>query len=231
MIKVASYNIRKALGTDRRRAPERIIGILGEIDADIVALQEADRRFGVRHRVLPAAMLVEAGWHEAPVATHPASMGWHGNALLVRPSIAITSAARITLPAVEPRGAISADLRLPGGAAIRVVAAHLDLSGIRRRQQARAILADLGRRRPLPTLVLGDFNEWQGPLGCLHLFAAGFAQAPTEASFPARRPVARLDRIMASRALRVGQCGVHRSPAARIASDHLPIWAVIEGAG
>ena len=141
MIKVASYNIRKALGTDRRRAPERIVGILEEVDADIVALQEADRRFGVRHRVLPAALLAEAGWHEAPVATHPASMGWHGNAMLVRQSICVASTARITLPAVEPRGAITAELGLAGGASIRVVAMHLDLSGIRRRQQAHAVPA------------------------------------------------------------------------------------------
>jgi endonuclease/exonuclease/phosphatase family metal-dependent hydrolase len=42
MITVASYNIRKAVGLDRRRDPGRIIAILAEIDADIVALQEAD---------------------------------------------------------------------------------------------------------------------------------------------------------------------------------------------
>src|SRR3546814_17047117 len=48
MIKVASYNMRKALGTDRRRNPERILEVLNEIDADVIALQEADRRFGPR---------------------------------------------------------------------------------------------------------------------------------------------------------------------------------------
>ena len=38
---------------------------------------------------------------------------------------------------------------------------------------------------------------------------------------------ARLDRIMTSRDLRVIECGVHTSPAARKASDHLPIWATL----
>ena len=47
-VKVASYNMRKAIGTDRRRNPERILQVLREIDADIIALQEADRRFGTR---------------------------------------------------------------------------------------------------------------------------------------------------------------------------------------
>ena len=47
MIRVASYNMRKAIGTDRKRRPERTIDVLNELDADVVALQEADRRFGI----------------------------------------------------------------------------------------------------------------------------------------------------------------------------------------
>jgi len=57
MIKVASYNIHKAVGTDRLRKPDRIIEVLNEIDADVVALQEADRRFGRRIAVIPEWML------------------------------------------------------------------------------------------------------------------------------------------------------------------------------
>jgi len=57
MIKVASYNIRKAIGTDRRRSPDRIIEVLNEVGADLVALQEADRRFGKRTAVLSDFML------------------------------------------------------------------------------------------------------------------------------------------------------------------------------
>ncbi|MFN5901707.1 MAG: endonuclease/exonuclease/phosphatase family protein, partial [Novosphingobium sp.] len=49
----ASYNIHKAVGTDRRRDPDRILAVLREIDADVIALQEADRRIGRRESVLP----------------------------------------------------------------------------------------------------------------------------------------------------------------------------------
>ena len=35
-ITVASYNMRKALGTDRRRNPQRVLDVLHEIDADVV---------------------------------------------------------------------------------------------------------------------------------------------------------------------------------------------------
>ena len=56
-IRVASYNIRKAIGTDRRRMPERVLEVLGEVDADIIALQEADRRFGVRSAAIPPVLM------------------------------------------------------------------------------------------------------------------------------------------------------------------------------
>ena len=56
-LKVASYNIHKAVGLDRQRDPDRIMTILREIDADVIALQEADRRFGLREAVIPRATL------------------------------------------------------------------------------------------------------------------------------------------------------------------------------
>ncbi len=106
---------------------------------------------------------------------------------------------------------------------------HLDLSGLWRRRQAHAILAHVERTgRAQPTVLMGDLNEWRRHRGCLRDFARDFATAPTGPSFHARRPVARLDRIMVSRDLRVADCGVHASAAARTASDHLPIWAKIE---
>ena len=64
----ASYNIHKAVGMDGRRDPERIIAVLREMHADVIALQEADRRFGERESVLPKAMLDDSPWRAAPVA-------------------------------------------------------------------------------------------------------------------------------------------------------------------
>ena len=61
-------------------------------------------------------------------------------------------------------------------------------------------------------------------------FAKRFTIAATGPTFHARRPVGRLDRIMASPELRIADCGVHHSPASRTASDHLPIWAKVEPA-
>ncbi len=228
-IKVASYNMRKGIGTDRRRNPERILEVLREVDADVIALQEADRRFGDRTGVITPHLLDEhSDWKAAPLGLRAASMGWHGNALLVRKAATVTACEAIHLPALEPRGAVAATVELDG-VALRVVGMHLDLSGLWRRRQAAAILAHLdlhGHGRP--TVIMGDLNEWTRAAGCLRDFARGFAMADTGPSFHARRPIARLDRIMASPPLRIVDCGVHRSATARKASDHLPIWATLE---
>ena len=231
MLKVASYNMRKGVGLDRRRSPERILEVLCEIDADLVALQEADRRFGTRACVIPPHLLSEhSDWQAVELGTRAASMGWHGNALLVRKAAAVVAAGPIHLPALEPRGAVWADVALPAGPTVRLVGMHLDLSGLWRRRQAAAVMAHVAKA-PLPTVMMGDLNEWSAAAGCLKDFARHYGFAATGPSFHARRPVARLDRIMVSPDWQVRDCGVHASPAARRASDHLPIWAVLEPAG
>ncbi len=232
MLKVASYNMRKGIGADRRRNPERILEVLREVDADIVALQEADRRFGARAQVIPRHLLDEhSGWKSLSVGLRAASMGWHGNALLVRKDMAVTGCGAIHLPSLEPRGAVTAEVETRIGP-LRVVGMHLDLSGLWRRRQAAAIIDHVdgaGRNGsgPLPTVLMGDLNEWRPSGGALDDFARRFAFAATGPSFHARRPIGRLDRIMASPGLPIVDCGVHHSAAARAASDHLPIWAVI----
>ncbi|UVO54239.1 endonuclease/exonuclease/phosphatase family protein [Sphingomonas sp. SUN039] len=231
MLRVATYNIRKAVGTDRRRAPLRILDVLNEIDADVVALQEADRRFGARLAALPAALIA----HHTPyavvdIAARAGSIGWHGNALLVRHGTKIESISRLTLPTLEPRGAVLADLEI-GGRSLRVVGMHLDLSGLHRRRQGHAITAALAERATRPTIVMGDTNEWRPHAGCLIDFAHKFRIAPTGASYHSRRPVGRLDRIMVDHDTRIIACGVHTSALAARASDHLPVWADVELAG
>ncbi|WP_156679713.1 endonuclease/exonuclease/phosphatase family protein [Sphingomonas profundi] len=223
---VASYNIRKAIGSDRRRRPDRILDVLREVDADIIALQEADRRFGARQSALPLHMIAEhSDYMPVPFDIRPGSLGWHGNALLVRKAATILHHAPLTLPALEPRGAVLADIRL-GGREIRVVGMHLDLSGLWRRRQAHAVMAHIQQQpRALPTVMMGDMNEWRRHGGCLSDFGQHYRFAETGPSFHARQPIARLDRIVVGEGLTVAETGVHRSLHARTASDHLPIWA------
>ena len=222
----ASYNIRKAVGLDRKRDPERILAVLHEINADVVALQECDRRLGPRASVLPRQLLEEFHWQIAPVALRSSSIGWHGNALLVRRGIDILDAAPITLPNLEPRGAVRADL-LVDGSPIRVAGMHLDLSGIRRRHQVRTILDHLGHpdSEPAPAVLMGDLNEWSRKGGAFREFGDGWQISEPGRSFPAHQPVARLDRIVASREWEMIDARVHHSALSARASDHLPVVA------
>jgi endonuclease/exonuclease/phosphatase family metal-dependent hydrolase len=165
-----------------------------------------------------------------PFGTRDGSLGWHGNALLVRKSAEILDKAVVHLPSLEPRGAVMADVAL-NGEALRVVGMHLDLSGLWRRRQANAILHHIqSREAPMPTVLMGDLNEWSVRGGCLRDFAHHCRFADCGRSFHVRRPVARLDRIMVTDGLDVEKCGVHQSATARKASDHYPVWAQLKRA-
>ena len=222
----ASYNIRKAIGRDRRRDPDRILAVLREIDADVVALQEADRRFGRRVSALPlAAILDHTPYVPVPLTMKPDSIGWHGNALLVRRGMPVLDAAPVPLPTLEPRGAIRVDLAV-GGRRLRVVGMHLDLSGLRRRHQVRSVLAHLDNcDGDCPTVLMGDFNEWAARGGCYREFDHDWRVLSPGRSYPSLRPVAQLDRIVVTPHWRIEAAGVHHSALAARASDHLPVWA------
>ncbi|MCA1774857.1 MAG: endonuclease/exonuclease/phosphatase family protein [Loktanella sp.] len=216
-MRIASYNIRKAVGLDWRRDPERIMRVLDEIDADVIALQEADIRTGGRAGVLPLdRMLEEHGYQLADVAVRPDSHGWHGNVLFVRNPYLITESRRINLPSLEPRGAVSALLEQPK---IEIVGVHLALDPVTRRRQIARLASDL-RAKPHATIVAGDFNQWSPrktsltPLG--QVVSPGF-------SFHASRPLAALDKFVVSGLSGMHKAWVHQTPSTRTASDHLPI--------
>ncbi|MBV7265464.1 endonuclease/exonuclease/phosphatase family protein [Erythrobacter ani] len=224
--KVASYNIRKAIGTDRLRKPLRILRVLEEIDADIVVLQEADRRFGKRQRALPK-FLVEGhtDYRHVPLDVQHDSMGWHGNGILVRRDIVIDHQDIIHIPYLEPRGVIMTTLGFKGHT-LSVFGMHLDLSGLWRNRQAQ-VIAELAQEQQKlsPTILTGDLNEWRRDAGCLRIFGRHFSVLDCGRSFHSRRPVARLDRIMHCDKVEALEWGVHHSSLATIASDHLPVWA------
>jgi endonuclease/exonuclease/phosphatase family metal-dependent hydrolase len=228
MIKFASYNIRKSIGTDRRRQPDRIMRILNEIDADVVALQEVDRRFGQRVTTLAPDLIVDhTGYMPVRFGIREQSLGWHGNVLLVKKSARVANLRRIELPAFEPRGAVMADVTV-GADTVRVVGMHLGLIGNWRLKQARAIVAYLEKlEAQVPTVIMGDLNQWAQDGGCLEQFAVHHDVIPLGPSFHSRRPMLEFDRIIASRDFQLEAAGVHRSALARTGSDHLPVWATL----
>src|SRR3982751_2291840 len=173
--------MRKAIGLDRRRDPHRVLDVLHEIDADIVALQEADKRVGRRRSAVPHELIDSHGL-DKPVhlggkhkrvfdkarkhtdrllKINTRNIGWHGNAILVKRHVGVLDCAALELPTLEPRGAVIAEL-LIDERPLRVVGMHLDLSGLWRKRQMRAILDAIARRpNKMPTVLMGDTNEWR----------------------------------------------------------------------
>ena len=228
-ITFGSYNIHKAVGIDGRRDADRIVRVLHEMDADVVALQEADLRFGTRAAVLPRDMVVESHWQIVPLVTRAGGMGWHGNSILVRRGIDIIDAAPITLPSLEPRGAVHARLS-KDGQEFDVVGLHLDLSGLLRRRQIETVCEAMKLGQG-PAVIMGDLNEWSPRGGALRAFADDahdWTVLEPGRSFPGRRPLAALDRIIHSAHWSCDKVEVHHSALAVSASDHLPVRAELE---
>lgn len=226
---VASYNVHKCVGVDGKFDPARIAHVIREINPDVIALQEADTRFGERRGLLDLGWIErETGLCPVPVSGISKAHGWHGNVLFFRNG-AVRDVHPVKLPGLEPRGALLTELELADGTALRVVAAHLGLLNRSRQSQARMILDLLRARDEQPTLLMGDLNEWRlGDRSALNSLASTFRGMPAAVpSFPSRLPVLALDRIMCSHEGLIEQVHVHDSALARIASDHLPIKAVL----
>lgn len=223
-LRVASWNLHKCVGADGRFDPHRSATVIAELGADILALQEVDKRFGRRAGLLDlTAVRRHAGLKLVPVSDVPSGHGWHGNALLLREDLA-ARVTRLRLPGAEPRGALVAEIDLPQGP-LRVVAAHFGLLRRSRTMQGHAILRALAEGPEMPTVLLGDLNEWShGPRSSLRVLEPRFAAAvPSPPSFPAAVPVLALDRILGQPAGLVTDVRAHASPLARVASDHLPL--------
>ena len=228
-IRVASYNVHKCIGSDGRHDPHRAIMVVNALSADIVALQEVDRRMGSRPAALPNRVIEE----ETDFVvldfdrTSPSSLGWHGQTVLARRGMHISAVTPLTLPGLEPRGAISLEISEVGLPPFRLIAAHLGLRRTDRRAQLHRIGAEMAAAAPRPALAMGDFNEWSLRRGFEPLH--GFTVHAPGRSFPARAPIGHLDRFVLGPGLRIVRAGVLDTPLSRRASDHLPVWADIGG--
>ena len=222
-MRLASYNIRKAVGLDWRRDPARTLQVIGGLGADIVALQEADKRLGPRPAAISrAAIARETGLRPVPLSRSSVSLGWHGNAVLVRGDLEVETTRLIELPGIEPRGGVMVRVRTPAGP-LTVIGVHLGLRRRCRRLQFARIIDMLGEGGIARAVILGDFNEWSLNRGVEPLLPR-FRVVSPGLSFHASQQVAPLDRFALGPGLKLLDMGVETGPVARLASDHLPVW-------
>lgn len=215
-MRIASYNIHSCRGRDGRADPGRIAAVLEELQADVIGLQEVESH---RRRVpdLDGFGFFAAlpGWHFVPGIAIAEGRGRYGNGLLSRLPVTQMRVRDLSVGTLEPRCLIEADV---GG--VRFLTTHLSLAPRARARQIREIAALLDGR---PTVAMGDFNEWNPFSRRLRPLDALPAPDPG-ASWPAGRPMLRLDRLFGA-----ATATVHDSALARVASDHLPVVGTVAG--
>jgi endonuclease/exonuclease/phosphatase family metal-dependent hydrolase len=224
---LVSWNIHSCVGLDSRFAPERTAQLLASLGADVIGLQE----IGWHHRGEPGfdqfAYLSRAlGLSVVAAPTKQHGRAHYGNALLTRLPVLTQQRIDLSLPGREPRGAVLAVLDC-GGQPIRCVNAHLGLGPRERTVQIGRLLSILGDDPALPTILMGDLNEWRLRSVGLRQLLQRFPDQAAPRSFPVRLPALRLDRIFVSSGLQLASFAPVRTPLSHHASDHLPLRAVI----
>lgn len=204
----------------------RILGIIKELDADIVVLQEVDERLGRRPTTLAREKIEQhTGLIATDVSTNDVSLGWHGNAVLVKKGIAVKQIKRIALPGLEPRGAVNVDIEI-SNTPVSIFGVHLGLLRSYRRRQLAEIYTQIPKQNLAHSLIIGDFNEWSPTKG-LDALEDDFRIVSPGKTFHTAQPVAALDRLALGKSLQLHDAGIKETGASKIASDHLPIWAEI----
>lgn len=231
---MATYNVHKCRGLDGRVVPQRVLRVLQEIDADVIALQEVVCLGGTSADRHQARFLADQLGFSCELGENRRHRGGaYGNVLLSRHPIRHARNHDISIPGRERRGCLHVEV-LPGnGATLHIFNLHLGTAIFERRIQARQLFGQRlfsGDEPRGNRIVLGDFNEWIRGLPS-RLFNEHFESAHNHMlshrsrSFPGVLPMLRLDHIYFDRNLDLKCVRIHRSPAALIASDHLPLVA------
>jgi len=166
---VATWNIHGAVGGDGRYAPGRVVDVLGELNADLVALQEVAS--AQAHECFLTDLERATGYHVASGPLLQQHGSDFGNAVLSRYAFKTIAHLDLAVDDYEPRGALDVCIEIGTRPPLRVLATHLGLRPGERREQVRRLLAAVEREIPHPTLLMGDLNEWYlwgRPLRWLH---------------------------------------------------------------
>ncbi len=228
--RLVTWNIHSCVGAGRRHDPLRVADVLGEIEPDVVGLQEVDWRHPNVDGMDQLALLADRlGLSPVAGPNLRDHRGEYGNGLLTR--YAVERFARLDLShgRREPRGMIDALLRC-GDFTLRAMVTHLGLSRRERRRQAEAIRRALEEHAPTDAAALmGDMNEWlHSKLSPDPLSPDPFPVTVRGRTYPSRFPAFMLDRVMLRPAPVRVEHRVVRTRAARCASDHLPMVVDVE---
>jgi endonuclease/exonuclease/phosphatase family metal-dependent hydrolase len=234
LMRIVTYNVHKCRGLDRRVRPERIVSVLRETAADIIALQEVWSIDDQRREHHQARFIAEElGFDYCIGENRKLDGGAYGNVILSRLPIKEWYNHDITWRGRERRGCLRTDVEVDGGRQLHVFNIHLGTAFIERRHQARKLVStEILNNEELTgaRVILGDFNEWTYGLAS-RLLASHFESADIRyhlrraRTYPGILPFLHLDHVYYDDRLVLKKLTLHRSRAALIASDHLPLVA------
>jgi endonuclease/exonuclease/phosphatase family metal-dependent hydrolase len=229
-VRIISYNIHKGIGgRDRLYRIERVLEVIRALEPDVVCLQEVDHnvarsRYDDQPKLLAEKLDLSTAVYQLNVHL---KTGGYGNLVLSRFNVLEKHHISLRLREKKPRGAQLVVLDTPQGP-LHAVNWHLGLSERERAWQVGHLMGhDLFRQgMHLPTVIIGDYNDWRNQLKHAHLAVHGFEQVTHPASrfrsFPAFLPLGSLDKAFV-RGVNVERAYIAHSPMARQASDHLPL--------
>ncbi|MFO0910422.1 MAG: endonuclease/exonuclease/phosphatase family protein [Isosphaeraceae bacterium] len=230
-MRLLSYNIHKGIGgRDRLYRIARIIEVIESENPDLICLQEVDRNVRRSSHDDQPSQLADA--FNAVASLYQLNVhlktGGYGNLVLSRWPLRTSHQISLRLRQKKPRGAQLAVVETPEGP-LHLAHAHLGLAEDERHWQVLHMLEHPLFRESgdLPTVVVGDLNDWRntlahGPFG-RHGFHQVTAPRSRFRSFPAYWPVVSLDKAFVRGPVEVRHARIVHSAMARVASDHLPL--------
>ena len=233
-LRVVTYNVHRCRGLDRRVRPARIVEVLREIDADIIALQEVlSLQGGLREKDQARFISEELEMTCALGGTRVHKGALYGNVVLSRLPLVETRNYDISVRGREERGCMRADISANGSGVLHIFNVHLGTAFVERRHQGRKLVNEailnndelIGAR-----IMLGDFNEWTRGLTtkllASHLVSADIrTHLKRSRTYPWVLPLMHLDHIYFDDSLDLERMRLHKSRVALVASDHLPLVA------
>ena len=244
-LKIATYNIHRAIGLDRRFRPQRIIDILNEINADVILLQEVDEGVPRSRELNLAKEIAQACDYPYYALGHNVTLrkGYYGNATLSKFPIVRERNIDLTIGNKKRRGCQHTSLEIVssgGSYYLDVFNLHLGLSAKERQKQAGLLFRSKEYKElegKMACIVAGDFNDWRSLLRALFVEGMGFKCATDKnllmrevaiKTFPSFAPRGGLDRVYYKGQLNFLNVSRYKKKAAKIASDHLPVIVEFE---
>ena len=223
-LRIATYNVHGGVGLDRRYDIDRIARVIVELDAEVIGLQELqshgnDNMLEILQRATSMSAIA--------ATTFRSKFGDFGNGLLTRLPIVARGCIDLNFGRREPRNAIDATLDCHG-TPLQIICTHLGLRASERREQLRRLIAAIGQRPEIPTVLMGDINDWSPSHRIDRALHEHFGKSPARGTFPSLFPLLALDRLWVTPPSTLTRVSAHRSRIARLASDHLPLIAQLE---